>query len=80
MNNEQVIEMMREILIKQGKGEQTVSPDKTLRELGFRSLDFSELCLKAEMETDKEINFDANSLRSIESVSDVCNFLVTNLQ
>jgi hypothetical protein len=67
MNNEQVIEMMREILIKQGKGEQTVSPDKTLRELRLSEvLDFSELCLKAEMETDKEINFDANSLRSIE--------------
>ena len=79
MNNERVIKMMQEILVKQGKDQEAVSPEKTLRELGFRSLDFSELCLKAEMEMDKEINFDANSLRSIEKVSDVCEFLVTNL-
>lgn len=46
-----------------------------LREIGFRSLDFSELALRVEDELDRELNFDAPGLRAIRTVGDVLDFL-----
>ena len=46
-----------------------------LQDIGFRSLDFSELALRVEDEVGTELNFDAPGLRSIETVADVLDFL-----
>ena len=46
-----------------------------LRDIGFRSLDFSELALRVEDEIGRELNFDAPGLRQIETVADVLEFL-----
>ena len=46
-----------------------------LREIGFRSLDFSELALRVEDEIERELNFDAPGLRSINTVSDVLDLI-----
>ncbi|TCB93457.1 acyl carrier protein [Micromonospora zingiberis] len=65
---------MGQVLENQGK----VLPDDDaadLREIGFRSLDFSELALRVEDETGEELNFDAAGLRRITSVGDVLDFL-----
>jgi acyl carrier protein len=70
----QVRAMMAEVLAAQGK--ELPQDDATdLRELGFRSLDFSELALRVEDELGTELNFDAPGLRSIETVGDVLDFL-----
>ena len=50
-----------------------------LKDIGFRSLDFSELCLKIEEESGKEIDFEAVILRSVETVKDVCDFIVDSI-
>ncbi|RIV39676.1 acyl carrier protein [Micromonospora radicis] len=65
---------MGEVMANQGK----VLPDDDaaeLREIGFRSLDFSELALRVEDETEEELNFDAPGLRRIATVGDVLDFL-----
>lgn len=71
---DQVRTLMGEVLSAQGK--QLPADDSTLlTEIGFRSLDFSELALRVEDELDEELNFDAPGLRSIETVSDVLDFV-----
>ena len=50
-----------------------------LRDIGFRSLDFSELALRVEDEIDEELNFEAAGLRQIATVGDVLN-LLTEIQ
>ena len=66
--------MMAEVLRKQDK-QLPDSEDALLDEIGFRSLDFSELALKVEDELDEELNFDAPGLRSIRTVGDVLDFI-----
>jgi acyl carrier protein len=51
----------------------------SLRGIGFRSLDFSELALRVEDEIDRELNFDAPGLRSVTTVGDVLD-LIEQLQ
>ncbi len=51
------------------------SDDAALDEVGFRSLDFSELALRVEDEIGEELNFDAPGLRSIRTVGDVLDFI-----
>jgi len=46
-----------------------------LRDIGFRSLDFSELALRVEDEVDRELNFDAPGLRSIHTIGDVLDLI-----
>jgi acyl carrier protein len=55
----------------------TVPEDEStdLREIPFRSLDFSELALRLEDEIGRELNFDAPGLRSIRTVGDVLDLL-----
>ena len=65
---------MAEVLQTQGKH----LPDDdsaSLRDIGFRSLDFSELALRVEDEIGDELNFDAPGLRQIATVGDVLDFL-----
>jgi acyl carrier protein len=47
---------------------------QTTRELEFRSLDFSEVALRLELEIGRELNFEAAQLRTIETVADVLDF------
>lgn len=74
LTREQIRTMMGEVLDAQGKtlpaGDAT-----SLSEIGFRSLDFSELALRVEDELGSELNFDAPGLRAIETVGDVLEFL-----
>jgi len=47
-----------------------------LADIGFRSLDFSELALRIEDEIGTELNFEAAGLRRIDTVGDVLDLLV----
>jgi len=42
-----------------------------LSDIGFRSLDFSELALRVEQELGPELNFDAPGLRAVKTVGGV---------
>lgn len=66
--------MMAEVLQAQGKS-MPADDSANLEEIGFRSLDFSELALRVEDEIGDELNFDAPELRQIATVSDVLDFL-----
>ncbi|MEW2472334.1 phosphopantetheine-binding protein [Micromonospora gifhornensis] len=74
LSRARIRDLMGQVLANQGK----VLPNDDgadLREIGFRSLDFSELALRVEDETDEELNFDAAGLRRIATVGDVLDFL-----
>ena len=77
VSREQVRSLMAEVLSAQGK---TLPDDDAaaLNDIGFRSLDFSELALRVEDEIDEELNFDAAGLRQVNSVGDVLD-LVTEI-
>ncbi|MGB2572400.1 MULTISPECIES: acyl carrier protein [Micromonospora] len=76
LSRAQIRDLMAQVLANQGKA--LPDDDATdLREIGFRSLDFSELALRVEDETGEELNFDAPGLRRIATVGDVLDFLVT---
>lgn len=74
LSRDEIRTMMAEVLQAQGK---TLPDDDSanLEEIGFRSLDFSELALRVEDEIGQELNFDAPELRRIATVSDVLDFL-----
>lgn len=74
MKREQIRSLMDATLEAQGK-QSTTADGQTLRDLGFRSLDFSELALRVEFESGRELDFEAAVLRSIETVGDVLDFL-----
>lgn len=74
LTRDQLKEMMAEVLRRQEKT-MPESEDAALDEIGFRSLDFSELALRVEDELDEELNFDAPGLRSIRTVADVLDFI-----
>ncbi|KGN36925.1 acyl carrier protein [Knoellia subterranea] len=74
LSRDQIRTMMAEVLAAQGK-EMPAEDTANLEELGFRSLDFSELALRVEDETGEELNFDAPGLRQIQTVADVLDFL-----
>lgn len=73
MESDQVLGLMNEVLEQQGK-QPVVDLTMPLREIGFRSLDFSELALRVEDEIGTEINFDAAKLRAINTPADVVGF------
>jgi acyl carrier protein len=74
LSRDQVRALMGDVLAAQGK-EMPSEDGASLREIGFRSLDFSELALRVEDEYGGELNFDAPGLRQIETVGDVLDFL-----
>jgi acyl carrier protein len=78
VSREQLRALMGEVLAAQGK---SLPDDDTavLTEIGFRSLDFSELALRVEDEIGDELNFDAAGLRQISTVGDVLD-LLTEIQ
>jgi acyl carrier protein len=73
MPRPEILALMREILVRQGKSGQ-FAEEAALREIGFRSLDFSELALRVEVASGKTLTFDAAPLRAIRTVSDVIDF------
>lgn len=75
VSREQVRALMGEVLAAQGKTLPD-NDDAPLSEIGFRSLDFSELALRVEDEIDEELNFDAAGLRQITTVGDVLDLLI----
>jgi len=74
-----VRDLMGEVLAVQGKSlppDQSADPTTRLADIGFRSLDFSELALRVEDETGLELNFEAAGLRRIDTVGDVLDLIV----
>jgi acyl carrier protein len=66
--------MMEEILTRQGRSI-AHGEGARLRDIGFRSLDFSELALRVEDACGHPLEFEAGALRSIETVEDVLDFM-----
>lgn len=50
-------------------------PEMALADLGFRSLDFSELALRLEQRLGRELNFGGAELRRLVTVGDVVDLL-----
>lgn len=73
MNADAIRDLMNQCLTRQGKAA-IRSDDQTLRELGFRSLDFSEVALRVEEQLGRELQLDASHLRAIQTVKDVLGF------
>jgi acyl carrier protein len=73
MNKESLREIMNGILKRKGLPDASVDAEE-LRAVGFRSLDFSEMALRVEKEVNRELNFDAALMRSIQTVGDVLSF------
>jgi acyl carrier protein len=73
MQRQEVLALMNRILETQGKPP-VRDEAQTTRELGFRSLDFSELALRIELEIGHELNFEAAELRAITTAADVLDF------
>jgi acyl carrier protein len=74
MERARILALMQQVARKQG-GATTLTEETVLREVGFRSLDFSELALRVEQAVGRELNFDAGRLRGIRTVGDVLDFL-----
>lgn len=74
LSRDQVRALMGEVLAVQDKA-LPATDDALLRDIGFRSLDFSELALRVEDQLGAELNFDAPGLRQITTVADVLDFL-----
>ncbi len=74
MDRNSLIEMFNEIQEKRGRS-RTTDEGAILQEIGFRSLDFSELALRVERGVDRELSFNAASLRQIRTLGDVLDFL-----
>ena len=76
ITRDQIRDLMAQVLAHHGH---TLPDDDAtaLRDIGFRSLDFSELALRVEDSIGRELNFDAPELRSISTVADVLDLLVT---
>jgi acyl carrier protein len=74
LTREHIRDLMGQVMKAQGKTLPD-SDDADLREIGFRSLDFSELALRVEDEIGDELNFDAPGLRQIATVGDVLDFI-----
>jgi acyl carrier protein len=65
---------MAQVLTTQGKA-LPADDGANLREVGFRSLDFSELALRVEDDLGEELNFDAPGLRRVATVGDVLDLI-----
>jgi acyl carrier protein len=74
MDRTQILELMKEILRRQGKSAE-LPEGARLQDVGFRSLDFSELALRLETASGRQLDFDAAPLRAIATVRDVLDFM-----
>jgi acyl carrier protein len=73
MQRSEILEIINEVMSKRGRP--TIkNENQATREVNFRSLDFSEVALRIEMQLDRELTFDAASMRQIQTVKDVVDF------
>lgn len=73
MTRAEILDLMNTVLAKRGRPAIT-GEAQSVREANFRSLDFSEVALRIETAIDRELSFDAASMRRIETVKDVLDF------
>jgi len=73
MTRSDILDLMNTVLAKRGRPA-IASETQTVRDANFRSLDFSEVALRIETAIDRELSFDAASMRRIETVKDVLDF------
>ncbi len=79
MTTIEIIVLINKVLVKRGKKPIDSNLDISLRDYGFRSMDFSELALRIEEHVGIELNFNANSMRAIETFRDVIEFFQNSL-
>jgi acyl carrier protein len=73
MQRSEILEIINEVMSKRGRP--TIkNENQATREVNFRSLDFSEVAIRIEMQLDRELTFDAASMRQIQTVKDVVDF------
>lgn len=68
-----VLDEMRSMYQRRGS-DMPLEPRTVLRDIGFRSLDLSELALRLEDRLGRELNFAAGEIRRIETVQDLVDF------
>jgi|TARA_R110001592_G_scaffold361686_1_gene673142 acyl carrier protein len=73
MTRSEILEIMNHVMVKRGRTPINDESQST-REVNFRSLDFSEVALRIETKIDRELVFDAATMRRIETVKDVLDF------
>jgi acyl carrier protein len=73
LSEAEILDELRAMYRRRGDGA-VIEPATALREINFRSLDFSELALRLEDRIGGEINFAGTQLRRIETVQDVLDF------
>jgi acyl carrier protein len=71
---ESIMRELREMYARRGV-DVRAHPDLELTELGFRSLDFSELALRLEERLGRELDFAGTELRRLATVGDVIDLL-----
>jgi acyl carrier protein len=75
MERTDVVELIQSILRRQGREIPDLTESASLSEIAFRSLDFSELCLRVEQRIGRELSFGAATVRNVSTVADVCDFI-----
>jgi acyl carrier protein len=75
MERSEIVELIQSILRRQGKDVPDLAESASLSEIAFRSLDFSELCLRVEQRLGRELSFGASTVRNVSTVGDVCDFV-----
>ena len=73
MTRSEILEIINRVMLKNGR-DQISDESKRTRDVNFRSLDFSEVALRVEMQLGRELSFDAGTMRRIETVKDVLDF------
>ncbi|MDB5508438.1 MAG: hypothetical protein JWL93_907 [Hyphomicrobiales bacterium] len=73
MSRIEILALINKVLAANGRSE-TRDEDVAIRDAGFRSLDFSEVALRIEDKLDRELHFEAGSMRRIATIKDVIDF------
>jgi acyl carrier protein len=75
MERTNILKLIQAIVSRQGSPGPALEENSDLQHVGFRSLDFAELCLRVEREIGRELNLGAGIIRRIQTVGDVCDLL-----
>lgn len=73
MTRSEILNLMNHVLEKRNKAK-IIDENQTVREVNFKSLDFSEVALRIETSINEELFFDAATMRNIKTVKDVLDF------
>ncbi|MDK9699764.1 MAG: acyl carrier protein [bacterium] len=74
VNRAVILDTMAKIIERREQKKLVLTDEIKLANIGFRSLDFSELAIRVEQAAGCMLNFDAAPLRSITTVKDVVEF------